>query len=204
MSGIFILWGIYIIVSSVLVHNKTGLLVVKTSSGNSSISVSKLSHDSSLLGRGNSRNRLIPGNYLVIAQSSGKTVYKVVSVFDKKTTNISLSSSDSYTVPSIYSVDFVNSSYLLAQGISNGQLGLIEKSLYSFKPTAKNLVFYDKSVYYAPVDINTATNFTMYFTLSIDSVQYKAAINYSNINNLDLSLYNYSSVKVFDSGVVSF
>jgi hypothetical protein len=163
-----------------------------------------LSHSAALLGTGNSRNRLMPGKYLVIAQASGKTVSKVVSVFDKKITNINLNSSNSYTIPSIYNISFSDSNYLLSQGISNGQLGLIEKSLFNFKPNAKNITFVINSVSYAPDNINTSTNFTMYFNLTVDSTPYRASINYSDISSLDLSLFNSELVKVFDSGVVSF
>jgi len=203
LSVIFISWGIYIIISSLLVYSKTGLLIVKTTGSNSAISASSLNLSASQLGTGNSKNRLVPGKYLIVAQASGKSVSGVVTIFDKKTTSISLNPGKPNILPSIYSISFSNSNYLLNQGISNGQLGLIEKSLFSFTPNAKNIVFVVNSVSYAPYDPNTSTSFTMYFNIKIDSIPYKVAMNYSSLNSINLSLYN-SSVKVFDSGLISF
>lgn len=204
LSILIILWALYIVFSSVGVYDKTGLLEVKTTNSNSAISVSSLNYSAALLGTGNSKNRLYPGKYLILAQVSGKAVSEVVSVSDKKTTSIVLNPSKPDILPSIYNISFSNTSYLLSQGISNGQLGLIEKSLFSFDPNAKNITFVTNSVSYAPYNPNTSTSFTMYFGLKIDSTSYQATINYSSLNSIDLTLFNSASIKVFDSGVVSF
>ncbi len=201
-SVLVILWAIYVVVSSILVYDKTGLLIVRTPNSSTAISVSSLNHGASILGTGNSKNRIVPGKYLVVAQVSGKSSSTVVTIYDKKTTSITINPANGFTLPSIYSISFSNSNYLLNQGISNEQLGLIEKSLFSFAPNAKNITFELNSVSYAPFDPNTSTSFTMYFSLKIDSTSYKAAINYSSISSLDLMLYNTSSVKIYDSGVV--
>jgi hypothetical protein len=204
LSVLFILWAIYIVLTSIGVYDKTGLIKVKTTSPSSAISVSSLNYSAALLGTGNSNNRLLPGKYLILAQASGKTTSEVVSLSNKKVVNVSLNLSKPNVLPSIYSINFSNTSYLLGQGISNGQLGLIEKSLFSFAPNAKNITFINNSVSYAPYDPNTSTSFIMYFSLKIDSTSYKAAMYYSSLNSIDLTLSNSASIKVFDSGVVSF
>jgi hypothetical protein len=197
-------WGIYIVISSVIVSKNTILLTVKTTSPSSAISISALNQSATLLGVGTTSNRIKPGKYLITANLSGKSVSKVVDAVIGNNQIISLDPKKPNILPSIYNISYIDSNYILKQGFTNGQLGLIEKSLYSFAPNSKNIEFINNSASYAPYDPNTSTSFTMYFKINIDGASYSTSINYSGLTSLDLVLYNSSSTKVFDSGVVSF
>lgn len=201
---LLIVWSIYIIISSVIVSKNTVLIAVKTTSPKSAISISALNKSAVLLGTGNTSNRIKPGKYLITANLSGKSVSRVVNIVNGDNQTITMDPKNPTVLPSIYNINYINSNYILKQGFTNGQLGLIEKSLYAFAPNSKNIEFINNTVSYGPYNPNTSTSFTMYFKIKIDGVQYSTTIYYSSLTSLELVLYNSSSVKVFDSGLVSF
>lgn len=204
MVVLVILFCLYIIYSTISVYNSTGVLSVSSADSKSVISVSQPYHQAKFIGVGNSKIRLAPGSYVVAVGDKGVVATTIAVVYKKNTTRISLNPDQRSELPSLDNINFENMSTILGDGITNGQLGALEKAFFTFKQSAKVVDVNKSSVENGPHNPNISANFTINFSVTIDSVSYKAVATYSDLTSIDLTLYNPANNSlVFDSGNIN-
>jgi hypothetical protein len=106
--------------------------------------------------------------------------------------------------PSKTNVAFSGMDGFLDAGLSSTQLNNLEEAIYRYKTTEHTVTVDPNSIQPGPHNPNTSTSFTLNFNIAIDSTPYKAAVVYSDLDSIDLHLFNpQSNVEVYNSGTTS-
>jgi len=85
---------------------------------------------------------------------------------------------------------FVHFSALINNGLSTTQILQMQKDLVSFSATARSFIVIANTVSPGPRNPNTASSFSLNFTIDIDNQSYLATATYTNTTNIQLSLTN--------------
>ncbi len=102
--------------------------------------------------------------------------------------------------PSKTNIGFVGMDQLVSYGVTSAQVNALEQDFFYFSPSAKLISVDTGSIVVAPHDpASASTSSSTSFNVSVDSKIYKAAIDYSDLVNIHLVLYNASGSLAYDS-----
>lgn len=199
---ILVLYGLYQIGLGLVVSQTTGTLLVKTSKPNATVSISQNGMGAAIIGTGDTKVRLAPGTYLVIASAGGSRDSSIIKISKKQTTKTTLNFKSPPLVKSPANINYENISTLIDNGgLTTLQVSQIEQYFFKYNSSAHTVSIDPDSVESGPRNPNTSTSFTLNFNVTIDSTPYKATVSYSNLSSVRLSLYNpQTNALVYDSG----
>ena len=185
-----VVFSVLTVVLAVNIRRTTGLMDIRATDANSTLTVSSANHEAKFVGITHARVRLIPGAYQVTASHSGIAATQTVVVTKERPTSVKLTPRGATTLPSIYTIQFLGVKTLLDHGLTTDQLGSLEHALFNFMPSAKIDRLDSSSVEPGPHDPDSASAaFSTKFDISIDSKKYNAVIVYSFYKTVNLYLY---------------
>jgi hypothetical protein len=199
---VLILFCIFSIVKNLIERQNTGILNVSSSDNNARLSVSQPNHEAKSIGIGSASVRLSPGYYLLASADKGQVAQSTINVYKQQTTNAKLNPSQVVFFPTVGSINFLGLSGLVNSGITAQQATSLRQYFFKFNTAAKTVNIDASSFEPGPHDPNTSTYFSANFSVTIDSVPYKAAVHYSGLFFIELFLYDQSGNQVFDSGAL--
>jgi hypothetical protein len=199
-----ILWCVWIVISAIIDSQTTGILYVSSSNSQASLIVSQNDRQALLVGIGVAKVRLKPGSYQVSASIAGKQANSTVEVYKKHTTTSHLNPSRLVKLPSVTTINFEGTGALINNGLTTQQVSNLEQEFFEFKHSAQTVSINTSSVEPGPHNPNIDISFTLNFTVSIDSITYRAAATYTNLETVQLSLYNLqNNALLFNSNTIS-
>lgn len=199
-SILAVIFAVYTIVSSVIIHQQTGVLKVTSTDPKATISISQNNKQAAVIGTGSSSARLKPGVYRIVANNGSGHAFGATAVFARRTSDILLSIGSSSYLRTSADVSFVGTNVLVDHGLSANQLYSLKKSFFSYNNKAKEVKI--SNVKATPHKRDSASTYnSMTFDVTIDGKEYTAKIEYSGLSDgAQLYLYDNFGTQVFDSG----
>jgi hypothetical protein len=198
LGVLFLIWGLYQVVSAINITQTTGILKAQASDKNAWLSISQDNHAAKIIGKGSAKVRLEPGVYYLAAQNGGSKATAILKIQKQKTANKYLKLSYTPAAPSVDSIKFEGINGLIDSGFSANQTDSMEQYLFRYKPTARKISI--KDIDPQPRNPHTSVGFTTNVNVVIDSKQYKGVITRNGSDDLRLYLYDPGSGKLlFDS-----
>jgi hypothetical protein len=106
--------------------------------------------------------------------------------------------------PSKTNVAFSGMDGFLDAGLTSAQLYNLEETIFRYKTSVHSVSVDPNTIQPGPHNPNTDISFTLNFNVTIDSTAYKGTIVYSDLEGIDLHLYNpQNNSEVYHSGLVS-
>lgn len=190
---------VWMLLYTFLSSRDTGTLYIKSSNKSAGLVISQTNKQAILVGTGSVKIRLKPGVYQVSAIQNGKQSNIIARVIKQHTTNVVLGPIRSYMLPSAQTINFKNMDTLINNGLTTEQISTLEENLFQFKHTAQIVTVEPNSVEPAAHNPNLDTGWTINFDVLVDSVSYKATVQFSGLEDLQLSLYNQQGSLVFQN-----
>lgn len=188
-------------VDTFIISQETGILNIKTVNSKEGLIISQNNSQAKFVGTGSAKIRLKPGSYQIMATYDGQQTSAIATVHKKQRTAINLGALRSVTLPTSQDINFEGTDALINNGLTTGQVTNLEEEFFHYKPSAHTVSIDTSTVEPGPHNPNVDTSFTINFDVAIDSSAYKATISYSNLDSVQLFLYNSKTdALVFNSG----
>lgn len=191
--------GLFLIISSWLEAQTTGLVSISTPDDNATISLTAENRDAKIIGTGSLKVRLKSGKYLIAASDSGKQARAVVNVQKKAESKIYIDPSQATGLPTVNDVNFLGIPALLSDGLTVTQVNKMKLYLFEFKPQAKNIEILSSTIRPNPHNPDADTSFSTNFDVLFDSARYSGIIHYKGLDDLVLTLNDAHGNTVFNS-----
>ena len=194
-----VLTCLYTIGKTVIITNATGILDIKSANSQTVLSINQANRQAKIIGTGKVAVRLKPGSYQILASYGGNSAYKTVQIHKKHTSRISLNPTSS-PLPAAGNTEFRYLDTLINSGVTSTQIDALKQIFSQFKPSARTISLDSDSVSPGPHNPDTSTEFTINFTVAVDSTTYNTTVSYADLDNIRLYLYDPSNNSlVFDS-----
>jgi len=197
-SAIAIVASVFMVARSFSDYRNTGLLSVGSDSPGALLSVSQPGKQALPFGSGAATVRLKPGRYLLSASSGGKEAALVVNIQKRRNVKVVLRLTSS-GLPSVKNISFKYFDALIDTGLTTDQVNDLKTKLFQFKPNSQHIELKVNSIYREPHNPNVDTSFKIDFATTIDDMEYKAVIDYSDLSTVHVVLYNPVGQVMFDS-----
>lgn len=188
ISIVAVLFSAYTVVTAITTTTSTGVVHVKSSVAQATISITQPDHEYEKVGAGEASVRLKPGEYQFTADTDNDRAVKTVVVEAGKATDISLQLKKAPRVPSVDDVTFNGISAFIGSGFSTERVDQLKLDLFRFDTSAETVNIDGGSLSTRPRPTRTEP-FITDFSLSIDSKPYKASAALTGLDDLILSIY---------------
>jgi len=180
------------------IKNTTGTLSVTTFADNATISITQDNKNAVVVGTGTAKLRLDPGTYQLAASSNGvhNTAQTTITLKGHNTVHIGkpipvVSSSDDVTFTGI---DILND-----RGLTADQTDKLRILFFEYNSKAATVTVDPDSIVNGP-HLHDDDPFTKNFTGKIGAQKYRATITFSDLEDLELTLYDpQTGAKLFDA-----
>jgi hypothetical protein len=197
-----VLGCIWIVVATIITSQNTGILQIRSANPKAGLIISQNNRQALLVGTGTARVRLKPGSYQISATYGGKQANGVATVYKDRTTGSYLGVLQPVRLPSVATINFEGTGSLINDGLTIEQVNNLEQEFFQYKPRAQTVNI--SSVEPAPHNPNVDTSFSLNFTVSIDSTTYNATVTYTDLETVQLHLYNLqNNALLFNSAAVT-
>ncbi len=177
-------------VSSLHIKHTTGTLTISTPVSTAAISISQNNKEAKMVGTGSTKLRLLPGSYEIASYSNGNSVTGRATVRLGKNTVLRLPKTQAPPVPSSDNITFTGMDTVVARGLTTDQAANIRELFFKYKKNAKYIAILPSTVTPGPHNPDSNDPFTLNFSGTIDSVPYKATLTYSDLENVQLTIFD--------------
>jgi hypothetical protein len=181
----------FVVISAIHTVHSTGILDVTTTEPSAAITITQANHSAAIMGAGDARVRLAPGDYILAATGAGLNASQTVHVSQQKTTHVSLNlAKGTKGLPSVEDVGFVNMDLLINNGLSTTEVAAVKTQFFTFDKAAKVVSIDSSSIEPGAHNPDSYDPFILNFTVNIDGKPYKAAVAYRGFDSAQLTLYD--------------
>jgi len=191
--------GLYIFYAYRVVQG-TGLLTITTSDLHATITISGNKTTAAIIGTGNTKVRLKPGSYLIVAGNQGMQASQVVTVSKGNKADIKLQLVQPAVIPSPDTVSYDNVQTLLDYGLNPAQVANVKQVFFQYKTSTKTISIDSSSVKQEPHNPAGNDPFKLDFNATLDGTTVKAVVVYSSFDDIQMQIYDPSSGALLYSG----